>query len=194
MTLKVTRGHLWILRLTFDIDCLHTKFDDSIFSHPETWFGLHKVEMGHVTVTTRPWPHPFQEWFIIHRLERVCSAYVPNLKSLSPHIMKMGKVMQKVENGVICGSCRSFNHHNDNCFTALFPGPPRWDFIVQGKINRHRHTDHPAGRHSIMTNQCPPPPSPIFYSPDALAAAQLTVSKHWRHCRSFKVTGNNSIR
>jgi len=36
------------------------------------------------------------------------------------------------------------------------------DFMVQGKINRGRHTDHPAGCHSIRTNQCPAPPSPIF--------------------------------
>jgi len=58
-------------------------------------------------------------------------------------------------------------HHNR--FTALFPGPPGWagarsellDFIVQEKINRGRHTDHPAGRHSIQTNQRPPPPSLI---------------------------------
>jgi len=42
-------------------------------------------------------------------------------------------------------------HHNR--FTALFPGPPGsagarrelLDFMVQGKINRGRHTDHPAG-------------------------------------------------
>ena len=34
--------------------------------------------------------------------------------------------------------------------------------MVQGKINRGRHTDHPAGHHSIWTNQCSPPPSPIF--------------------------------
>jgi len=33
--------------------------------------------------------------------------------------------------------------------------------MVQGKINRGRHTDHPAGRHSIQTSQCPPPPSPL---------------------------------
>jgi len=53
---------------------------------------------------------------------------------------------------------------------ALFLGPPGWatarrellDFMVQGKINRGRHTDHLAGRHSIWTNQCPPPPSPYF--------------------------------
>jgi len=54
--------------------------------------------------------------------------------------------------------------------TALFPGPPGWagarrellDFMVQGKINRGRHMDHPGGRHSILTNQCPPLPSPHF--------------------------------
>jgi len=60
------------------------------------------------------------------------------------------------------------NHHN-RC-TAFFPGPPGWagarteflDFMVQEKINRGRHTDHPTGCHSIRTNQCPPPPSPNF--------------------------------
>ena len=39
--------------------------------------------------------------------------------------------------------------HTHNRFTALFPGPPGWagarrelvDFMVQGKINRGRHTD-----------------------------------------------------
>ena len=53
---------------------------------------------------------------------------------------------------------------------ALFPGPPGWasarrellDFMVQGKINRRRHTDHPAQRNSIRTNQHPPTPSPHF--------------------------------
>ena len=34
----------------------------------------------------------------------------------------------------------------------------------QGKINRGRHIDHPAGCHSIRTNQCPPPPFPIFFT------------------------------
>jgi len=53
-------------------------------------------------------------------------------------------------------------------FYGPFSGPPGWagarrellDFMVQGKINRGRHPDHPGGRHSIRTNQCPPPPSP----------------------------------
>ena len=65
------------------------------------------------------------------------------------------------------------HHHHHNHFTALFPGPPGWagarrellDFMVQGKINRGRHTDKMAGRHSIRTNQYPPPPSsPYFFT------------------------------
>jgi len=64
----------------------------------------------------------------------------------------------------------SHHHHHHNRFMAVFPGPPGWsgtrrellEFMVQGKINRGRHTDHPAGRHSARTNQCPPPPSPHF--------------------------------
>jgi len=35
-------------------------------------------------------------------------------------------------------------------------------FTVQGEIYRGRHTDHPAGRHSIWTNQCPHPPYPFL--------------------------------
>jgi len=62
-------------------------------------------------------------------------------------------------------------HQHHNRFTALFPGPPGRagarrelvDLMVQWKINRGRHTDHPAGRHSIRINQCPPPPSPQFF-------------------------------
>jgi len=62
--------------------------------------------------------------------------------------------------------------HNHNHFTALFPGPHMWagatrkllDFMVQRKINRGRHTDQPAGHHSIRTNQCPPPTIPPFFT------------------------------
>jgi len=54
---------------------------------------------------------------------------------------------------------------------ALLPGPPGWagarrellDFMVQGEINRGRHTDSLAGRHSIRTNQYPPPPFPDIF-------------------------------
>jgi len=81
------------------------------------------------------------------------------------------------------------HHHHHYRFTALFPEPPGWAcarrellaFMVQGKINRGSHTDHPTGHHSIWTNQCPPPSSPhIFYRLDALPTTQPTASKHWR--------------
>jgi len=59
--------------------------------------------------------------------------------------------------------------HHDR-FTAIFPGPPGWagagrellDFMVQGKINRSRHNDHPAGRRFIRTKQCALPPSRVM--------------------------------
>ena len=63
-------------------------------------------------------------------------------------------------------------HHTTTVLQPFFLEPPGWagarreplDFMVQGKINRGRHTDHPAGHHSIQTNHCPPPPSPILFT------------------------------
>ena len=75
---------------------------------------------------------------------------------------------------------------HQNRFTALFPGPPGWDgarrelldFMVQGKINRGRHIDHPAGRHSIRTNQCPLPPSyPYFLQVGCLSCCPTNSVK-----------------
>ena len=51
-----------------------------------------------------------------------------------------------------------------------------WTLWCKGRLTE---ADTLTIRHSIRTNQCPPPPSPhIFYGPDALPAAQPTVSKH----------------
>jgi len=63
--------------------------------------------------------------------------------------------------------------HQQQLFYGPFLGPPRWastrrellHFMVQGEINRGTHTDHPAGRHSIRTNQCPLPPCPHIFLP-----------------------------
>jgi len=53
----------------------------------------------------------------------------------------------------------------------FFPGLPGWagarrnlllDFMVQGKITWGRHTDHPAWRHYIWTNQRPTSIIPPF--------------------------------
>jgi len=85
---------------------------------------------------------------------------------------------------VIC-----FIYNNNNTTTILWPFFPDhpgesvpeknfWTFWCKGRLTE-ADTDHPAGRHSIRTDQCSPPPSPIVsYMPDALPAAQPTVSKH----------------
>jgi len=75
---------------------------------------------------------------------------------------------------------------NHNHFTALFqdhPGEPVpaenfWTLWWKGRLT-DLHTYHPAGRHSIRTNQCPPPPSPHFL-PAGCPSCRPTVSKHWR--------------
>jgi len=74
------------------------------------------------------------------------------------------------------------------CFTALFLGPPGWagarkellDFMVQGKINRGRHTDHWLGATASGLSSALLHHPRIFLQPDALPATQPTVSKHWR--------------
>ena len=67
-------------------------------------------------------------------------------------------------------------------FVRDHPGEPVpeesfWTLWCKGRLTE---ADTPAGRRSIRTNQCPSLPSPIFYRPDALPAAQQTASKHWR--------------
>jgi len=69
--------------------------------------------------------------------------------------------------------------------------------MVQGKINRGRHTDNLAERHSIRTNQClPPPSSPYFlqarcpscrptHSVKALKATRVTsIEMKNNYCQS----------
>jgi len=67
------------------------------------------------------------------------------------------------------GSLTTPHHHNR--FYGPFSGTTRVSQCQKrtsglygaGEINTGIHTDHPAGRHSIRTNPCPPPPSPCFF-------------------------------
>jgi len=110
---------------------------------------------------------------------------LPHLITLQYYSLLRFFVQKLATTSVPC-SCALKHTHTHNRFTALFwdhPGEPvseekLLDIMVQGKINRGRHTDHPDGCHSIRTNQCPPSIPLIFYRPDALHAAQPTVSKH----------------
>jgi len=38
-----------------------------------------------------------------------------------------------------------------------------WTLWCKGRLTE-ADTDHPAGHHSIRTNQCPPPPFPPFFT------------------------------
>ena len=95
---------------------------------------------------------------------------------------------------LLVGSCRSFQQHDTTTVLRPFfwnhpvePVPEEnfWTLWCKGRLTE-ADADHPAGRHSIRTTQCPPPPSPIFYRPDALPAARPTLSKHWRQLVSLQ--------
>jgi len=120
------------------------------------------------------------------------------LRHKNPHLRTIAQ---------LCRAISSQLRHvsTNNRFTALFPGSPGWagarrellDFMVQGKINRGRHTDRLAGRHSIQTNQCQPPPSPRIFlqagcpscRPTNSAKALKAQSIHCQYYINFQVIG-----
>ena len=76
-------------------------------------------------------------------------------------------------------------HHTTTVVLRLFPWPPGWDgarrelldFMVQGKINRGRHTNHPDGRHSIRPTN----------SVNALKAPKIIFPDFSRPCAALDV-------
>ena len=85
------------------------------------------------------------------------------------------------------------HHHTKTILPPLFwdhqgePGEPL-DFMVQGKINRGRHRDHPAGCHSIRTNQCPPPPCPHFLQAWCPSCHPTNSVKALKETSAFELT------
>ena len=82
--------------------------------------------------------------------------------------------------------------HTHTRLTALFPGIPRWagtrkvkriwillkqETVSGSGISWAICKSAPRSRQITM----PAPHCSVFYRPDALPAAQPTVSKHWRH-------------
>jgi len=148
--------------------------DDAIFARNQPGKGdaskAYTNQLTRVSTKAHPSPEPKLH---LDRYNRFCRAhYCDRQTTLLGLSVAVGRIYVQVTSDSL-SVYSSYDiepppHHNH--FTAPFPGPSRWasarrellDFMVQGKINRDRHTDHPAGRHSIPTNQCPPPPSPIF--------------------------------
>ena len=128
---------------------------------PEILFWLTTIQGIHYTANEQPMFHTK----LTLESKLICTYFQSNSTPRAPNhsgsMLHIKNLTQTFYNNSITP------HHNR--FTALFLGLPGWagarrkllDFMVQGKINRGRHTDHPAGCHSIRTNQCPPP-SPHF--------------------------------
>jgi len=101
-------------------------------------------------------------WMRWHSHGEVCSYHIQCYHIL---LLPAYSVSLITKNAVMC----TIILNTTTVLWPFFPGPSGWagarrellDFMVQGKIKRGRHTDHPAGRHSVRTNQCPTPPSPI---------------------------------
>ena len=73
------------------------------------------------------------------------------------------------------------NPPHNNCFMALFPGPPAWAEDQQRQTHRPSgwaplHPDYPVPTSTILH---------IFCRPDALPAAQPTALKHWTQYSSL---------
>ena len=85
----------------------------------------------------------------------------------------VNKADQNPKSGYFAEIAQTFvlPHTHTTILRPLFPGPPGWagarrellDFMVQGEINIGRHTDHPAGRHSIRTNHMPTSTIPPYF-------------------------------
>ena len=141
-----------------------TRTPGKIWEHVSEAYAIKKINIMYLTDSNQTTQTSTKGNFLKQseksRCQLICVAY-----SIHIYASAYTEATSKVVQTWATSHC---NHHNR--FTSLSPGPPGWagakrepvDFIVQGKINRGRNTDHPAGRHSIWTKQCPPPPSPMF--------------------------------
>jgi len=94
------------------------------------------------------WCQPRKSWTVPHSFS---IHWLPRETVMYPGLHYCPRICSSIPVTELYTGTTPPPHHNH--FTALFPGPPGWagaswellDFMVQGKINRGRHTDHPAG-------------------------------------------------
>ena len=108
----------------------------------------------------------------------------------------------------LCRSCKCLAYLNNKCthththLTALCPGLPRWAGTRKVKSIWILWKQEIESGSGISWNICksaprsrqittPAPHHSVFYRPDALPAAQPTVSKHWRHIWTTNATTQN---
>jgi len=109
-------------------------------------------------------------------------------------VIAEGSSLEYIEEGILkgqLGNPSSYgNHHHHNRFTAFFPDyRVSWcqkkykllDFYGAKEDNRGRHTNHPAGCHSIQTNQQPTSIIPPIFTLDAVPATTHCILAWHRH-------------
>jgi len=67
------------------------------FSHCTDMIGKY-LGFSNIKLDIWLWRQPFQGWFVILRWNLLWTTYLPNLKSLSLPVMKIGKATQNVKN------------------------------------------------------------------------------------------------
>ena len=119
---------------------------------------------------------------ILHLFQRIHSQTASTfiLRGPSYHPTSSVKALKQTQ-------CTNVNTpHTTTVLQPFFPGPPGWasarrehlDFMVQGKINRGRHTDQPSGRHSVQTSRFHA--AHLHRLPVFFIMYQCTNLSHWK--------------
>jgi len=130
---------------------------------------LGSIRENHNVIPLKSAPFPWGVWTRNPASSCVIGSSLSQPKSTSQKVDRINSAVfagfavvrqMKQKTTLFCLWCSLIITHNR--FMALFPPGlasarrELLDFMVQRKINRGRHIDRPAGRHSIRTNHCPP--------------------------------------
>jgi len=100
------------------------------------------------------------------------------------HDLTIGSTVDPIDGSTVEPTGRSDSCADINVLTYILTYL-LLDFTVQGKIDRGRHTDQPAGCHSIQTNKCQPPPSPIFLQARCPRSVKALKAKALTHLLTY---------
>jgi len=128
--------------------------------------------------------HYISPWHYISRCKVHCC--VPCFAMVSSDPTPPGKSWN-----CVCNISTTWNTHTHTHLTAIFPGLPRWAASLKAKTNldfteardsewQWHQLEHMQVCTSLQTDSHASTSPLSFYRPDALPAAQPTVSKHWR--------------
>jgi len=129
----------------------------------------------------------------------------PLLQQSSDISCPLGSQQQTCSSGLLLWARAQMHGHYNNHLTASFPGQPGWAGTRKVKpiwILLEQETVSGSGISWATCKSAPRsrqittsvPHHSVFYRPDALPAAQPTVSKHWRHMHGHYRFINPAVR